>query len=122
MENCIGCGCLKEFERDRFCQKCEGIYAGQLSAENVRYEVLFMARKLNISPQSRRMIDYKTLSRERWRKQALDMIDINTFQNFYQNFMKTFSNLTEEINFTSKKVESIPEDYADQQQRKDIFE
>ena len=113
MSKCLGCGMEKEFEKDRFCQTCEGKHQGKLTADNVRYEVLFMAKKYNLSPESRRMTDYKERSLARWKKQALFLIDTETFQTFYQSFMRTLATLTEHITPSFKTNEVPPVNYQD---------
>jgi hypothetical protein len=95
--HCLSCGQIKEFIKDKFCQKCEGRHEAKYYAENVRYEVLFQSKRLNLSPICSRMIRHKVACINSWRNAAMKYINIQEFNIFYQSFMKEFSRLTSDI-------------------------
>jgi hypothetical protein len=115
MQNCVGCGCLKEYEKDKFCQKCEGVHDASIYAGSVRSEVLTTAKKLDLDLQSRRMVEYTERSKQRWIKMALNLIDIKLFNIYYQSFMRKFTQLTEHISpLLPQKPNSVsPAQYED---------
>ena len=111
--NCLGCGCSKEFEKDRFCQACEGKHDAEIVSETVRHEVLFVAQKLRLNVESLRMVNYKHDSLDRWKNQALAGIDTETFKVYYQNFMRVLNRLTDRITPSLKEKEVAPAQYEE---------
>jgi hypothetical protein len=94
---CLGCRQKKEYIEDQYCQRCEGRKDGEYYAGNVRHEVLFQSKRLNLSPICSRMIRHKVACINRWREAAMRYIDIKEFNVFYQSFMREFARLTADI-------------------------
>jgi hypothetical protein len=102
MVNCLGCGGLKEFEKDQYCQTCEGKHEASIYSGVVRLEVMTMANKLDLDLRSERVMRFAEVSKQRWVKIAMNMIDTKTYNTYYQAFMQKFRQLTTDIRPSEK--------------------
>ena len=91
---CLKCHQEKEFDKDKFCQTCEGKYGGAKCADVINFELNKVLEVRQIDQSSHLAEIFKEKIKNRWITQHLKDINSDQFPDFISSFLDAVNSLT----------------------------